>query len=147
MKFKQKPDDEPVSFQIASMIDIVFLLLIFFIVASQLKEMETEKELTLPIADAAKTKQSEGVQEILLNVLSNNNVRVGGVEIAMPQLSEELRRIAAGSEYETKKIIIRGDKKALYGRIMSIMSACAQANLWNVSFATFQEPPDTGEKQ
>jgi len=30
MKFKQKPDDEPVSFQIASMIDIVFLLLIFF---------------------------------------------------------------------------------------------------------------------
>jgi biopolymer transport protein ExbD len=126
------------------MIDIVFLLLIFFIVASQMKEMEMEKEVTLPIADASQTKRAEGTQEILINVLEDNRVKVGGTVIETAKLAMELRRIAGEDENTVKKIVIRGDQKALYGRIMRIMAACAQANLWNVSFATFQEEEDTG---
>lgn len=126
------------------MIDIVFLLLIFFIVASQMKEMEMEKEVTLPIADASQTKRADGTQEILINVLKDNRVKVGGTVVETTELATELRRIADQDENAVKKIVIRGDQKALYGRIMRIMAACAQANLWNVSFATFQEEEDTG---
>ena len=38
-------------------------------------------------------------------------------------------------------VIIRGDKKSLFGRTMRLMAACAEAGLWNVSFAVYQEDP------
>jgi biopolymer transport protein ExbD len=139
MKFKKKETNEEIGFQVASMIDIVFLLLIFFIVASQLQDLELEKQVSLPIADSAQAKKSDGVQEILINVLSNGVVKVSGTELPMEKLSEELRKVAESSDKADKKIIIRGDKNAHYGRMMNIMRSCAQAGLWNVSFAAFQE--------
>jgi len=138
MKFKKGHDDPPVGFQLASMIDIVFLLLIFFIVASQLQELELDKEVSLPIADASHAKKSEGMQEIRINVLADGMVKVGGEAFPMDRLAAELRRISASSDKE-KKIVVRGDKKAHYGRVMRIMKSCADASLWNISFATFQE--------
>ena len=139
MKFKQINSEEEIGFQVASMIDIVFLLLIFFIVASQLQDLEIEKQVSLPIADSAQAKKSEGVQEILINVLSNGVVKVSGSELPMNKLAEELRKVADTSDKSEKKILIRGDKNAHYGRMMRIMRSCAQAGLWNVSFAAFQE--------
>ena len=139
MKFKQINSEEEIGFQVASMIDIVFLLLIFFIVASQLQDLELEKQVSLPIADSAQTKKSDGVQEILINVLSNGVVKVSGSEFPMNKLAEELRKVADSSDKDEKKILIRGDKNAHYGRMMRIMRSCAQAGLWNVSFAAFQE--------
>ena len=139
MKFKKGHDEEAIGFQVASMIDIVFLLLIFFIVASQLQDLELEKEVSLPIADAAHSKKSDGMQEILINVLSNGAVKVSGNVLPIEKLAEELRKVADASEKTEKKILIRGDKNAHYGRIMNIMRSCANAGLWNVSFAAFQE--------
>ena len=139
MKFKQINSEEEIGFQVASMIDIVFLLLIFFIVASQLQDLELEKQVSLPIADSAQTKKSEGVQEILINVLSNGTVKVSGSVLPMEKLAEELRKVAESSDKDEKKIFIRGDKQAHYGRMMRIMRSCAEAGLWNVSFAAFQE--------
>ena len=139
MKFKQINSEEEIGFQVASMIDIVFLLLIFFIVASQLQDLELEKQVSLPIADSAQTKKSDGVQEILINVLSNGTVKVSGSVLPMEKLAEELRKVAESSDKDEKKIFIRGDKNAHYGRIMRIMRSCAEAGLWNVSFAAFQE--------
>ena len=144
MKFKKREENEAVGFQVASMIDIVFLLLIFFIVASQMKELEAEKEVKLPVADASATKVADGFKEILINVLPDNRIKVGGNIVETIELAAELRRLAEEDQSSTMKILIRGDQKALYGRIMRIMAACAQANLWNVSFATFQEEEDTG---
>jgi biopolymer transport protein ExbD len=138
MKFKKTVEDEPVGFQVASMIDIVFLLLIFFIVASQLQELEFSKEVTLPIADASQTKKSEGTQEIRLNVLEDGTIKVGDEVFAPERVAAELRRVADDAARPVK-ILIRGDQKAHYGRMMRIMRSCAEASLWNVSFATFQE--------
>ena len=77
MKFR-KFNIEDVPMQTTSLIDIVFLLLIFFIVSSQYKNMEVETEVTLPIADSASVVQTEGVDEITLNVTGKGNIKVGG---------------------------------------------------------------------
>ncbi len=139
MKFKKTHIDEAVGIQMASMIDIVFLLLIFFVVSSQLKDLELEKEVTLPIADSSQKKESEGFLEIQVNVLPNNMIKVGDSIIDVDKLPTELAKLAKETGGKDKKIIIRGDKKAHYGRIMRIMGSCAAANIWNVSFATFKE--------
>jgi biopolymer transport protein ExbD len=114
--------------------------LIFFIVASQLQELEFSKEVELPIADASRTKKSEGMQEIRLNVLEDGTIKVGEDVFPPERVAAELRRVAEDSSMPVK-ILLRGDQEAHYGRIMRIMRACAAANLWNISFATFQEPP------
>jgi len=139
MKFKKAHIDEEVGVQMASMIDIVFLLLIFFVVSSQLKELEIEKEVTLPIADFSQKKESEGFLEIQVNVLPNNMIKVGDSIIEIDKLPEELDKLTKVTGGKEKKIIIRGDRKSQYGRVMRIMNACAAANVWNVSFATFKE--------
>ncbi len=139
MKFKKAHIDEEVGVQMASMIDIVFLLLIFFVVSSQLKELEIEKEVTLPIADFSQKKESEGFLEIQVNVLPNNMIKVGDSIIEIDKLPEELAKLTKITSGKEKKIIIRGDRKAQYGRVMRIMNSCAAANIWNVSFATFKE--------
>ncbi|HQL09903.1 MAG TPA: biopolymer transporter ExbD [Lentisphaeria bacterium] len=144
MKFRRLEEDEITAFQVSPLIDIVFQLLTFFLVTATLQELEFAKEVELPIADAALTKQSEGFQEIRLNVLADGQIKVGDDLISMDRLAAELRRVAAEGGPGDKKILIRGDKQSHYGKIMRIMAACAQADLWNVSFATYQEEPNKG---
>ena len=141
MRFKAQADIEVIGFQIASMIDIVFLLLIFFLVASELKEMDIEHEVVLPIAEDSNSKQNEGFEEIVINVEGSESgaVKVGGNVISFNELSSELKRISSNSA--ERKIVIRGDKQALYGKVMRLMRACAEADIWNVTFATFKEEP------
>jgi len=120
------------------MSDVVFQLLIFFLVAATFAQLEVSQDITLPIADAALSKQQEGATELRINVLSDGQVKVGSAIYPVDQLAAELRRVAATIDGE-KKVILRGDQKAHYGKIMRIMAACAQADLWNISFATYQE--------
>ena len=138
MKFKMLPEEPEVGFQIAPMSDVVFQMLIFFLVAATFSQMEVASDVALPIADASQPKQQEGVTELRINVLADGQVKVGSEMYPVEQLAAELRRVAAATEGE-KKVIIRGDQKAHYGKMMRIMASCAQADLWNVSFATYQE--------
>jgi len=138
MKFKMLPEEPEVNFQIAPMSDVVFQLLIFFLVAATFAQLEVSQDIRLPIADASQPKQQEGATELRVNVLADGQVKVGNAIYPVEQLAAELRRVAAAMEGE-KKVIIRGDQKAHYGKMMRIMAACAQADLWNVSFATYQE--------
>lgn len=140
MKFR-KFNIEDVPMQTTSLIDIVFLLLIFFIVSSQYKNMEVETEVTLPIADSASVVQTEGVDEITLNVTGKGNIKVGGEVFSMEQLTKALQNEIDADPSRERRVIIRGDKKALFGRTMRLMAACAEAGLWNVSFAVYQEDP------
>ena len=142
MKIKAKPEDEIIGFSIAAMIDIVFLLLIFFIVASQMKEIDIEIEVALPVAADSAIRRNEGIEELFINVTDGESgvIKVGGRIISFNELAGELQRIA--SDDAEKKIVIRGDSNALHGRVMRLMRACAEANMWNVTFATYQEAED-----
>lgn len=140
MKFRNF-NIEDVPMQTTSLIDIVFLLLIFFIVSSQYKNMEVETEVTLPVADSAKVVQTEGVDEITLNVTAAGNIKVGGEVFPMEKLTAALQNEIDAAPDRERRVIIRGDKKSLFGRSMRLMAACAEVGLWNVSFAVYQEDP------
>ena len=103
--------------------------------------MEVETEVTLPIADSASVVQTEGVDEITLNVTGKGNIKVGGEVFSMEQLTKALQNEIDADPSRERRVIIRGDKKALFGRTMRLMAACAEAGLWNVSFAVYQEDP------
>jgi biopolymer transport protein ExbD len=138
MKFSSR-QPEPAGIQLAPMIDIVFLLLIFFIVTWQFSRYETELDVSVPTAEeGAELTRPKG--EIIINVLSNGTIRVEGATVDLPQLRDKLAAIAR--QFENQPVRIRGDGSVAYQRIVEVIDTCSKAGIWNISFATQKPQPE-----
>ena len=137
MKFSNR-EPEPATMQLAPMIDIVFLLLIFFIVTWQYTRSETELSVSVPTAE-------EGVQknrargEIIINILADGSLRVEGGNVDLLQLREKLTAVA--KQYKNQPVRIRGDGSVNYQRIVEVIDTCQKSGIWNISFATQRPEP------
>jgi len=138
MKFSSR-QPESASMQLAPMIDIVFLLLIFFIVTWQFTRSETELKVSVPTAEeGAEPSRQRG--EIIINVMPDGEIRVEGSSVNLEQLRDKLATIAR--QYENQPVRIRGDGSVPYQRIVEVIDTCQKAGIWNISFAT--QRPNTG---
>lgn len=135
IKFIQTAEEEP-GFQMTPMIDVVFQLLVFFMCISSMAAIEQVKDIKLPMADHSKTKDTRSPGEAVINVKENGEIIVDGVTYEPEGLTQLFKKTR---EKGSVTILVRGDKEALYGRIMKIMSACAEADIWEVSFAAYRE--------
>lgn len=125
--------------QLAPMIDIVFLLLIFFIVTWQFSRSETELDVSVPTAEeGAELDRPKG--EIIINVLEDRTIRVEGSTVDLAQLHTKLAAIAR--QFENQPVRIRGDGKVDYQRIVEVIDTCQKAGIWNISFATQRPTQD-----
>lgn len=137
MKFSSR-EPEPATMQLAPMIDIVFLLLTFFIVTWQYTRSETELSVKVPTAE-------EGVQknrargEIIINVLADGTIRIEGNSVNFTQLREKLTAIS--KQYKNQPVRIRGDGGVSYQRIVEVIDTCQKSGIWNISFATQRPEP------
>jgi biopolymer transport protein ExbD len=132
MKF-QKSQLEPAAMQLAPMIDIVFLLLIFFIVTWQFSRSETELKISVPSSqEGADPKRVLG--EIIVNVRANGEVVVEGQVMSQDQLKQKLSAIAR--QHQNQPVRLRGDSKAEYQMMVEVIDTCQKAGIWNISFAT-----------
>lgn len=124
--------------QLAPMIDIVFLLLIFFIVTWQFTKSETELSVSVPTAqEGADPERQSG--EIVINILIDGSIRVEGATVDLEQLLAKLAPIAAA--FENQPVRIRGDGGVEYQRIVEVIDTCQKAGIWNISFATQRPAP------
>jgi biopolymer transport protein ExbD len=122
--------------QLAPLIDIMFLLLIFFMAAFVFFELETELNISVPSADESKEiVRSPG--EIIINVRSDGTVVVNQRKLTYEELALMLKRISG--LYKGQPVIIRGDKETRHKHIVRILDICAGTDIWNVSFATMKE--------
>lgn len=137
MKFTSR-QPEPATMQLAPMIDIVFLLLIFFIVTWQFTRSETELSVSVPTAEEGADPQRQR-GEIVINILSDNTIRVEGLTVTLPQLQEKLSLIA--KQHENQPVRIRGDGAVAYQRIVEVIDTCQKSGIWNISFATQKPAP------
>jgi len=137
MKFSSR-QPEPANMQLAPMIDIVFLLLIFFIVTWQFTKSETELSVSVPTAQEGADPQRQ-LGEIVINILSDGSIKVEGGTVDLAQLLEKLASIAA--QYENQPVRIRGDGGVAYQRIVEVIDTCQKAGIWNISFATQKPAP------
>ena len=132
MKF-QKRQLEPAAMQLAPMIDIVFLLLIFFIVTWQFSRSETEMKISVPSSqEGADPKRVLG--EIIVNVRATGEVVVEGQVMSQAQLKQKLSAIA--KQHKNQPVRLRGDAKCEYQTIVEVIDTCQKAGIWNISFAT-----------
>ena len=133
-----------IGFNMTPMIDIVFLLIIFFLVSSHLARQETQVELDLPDAASSDRAEEEDVRRIVVNVKSDQQILVGSVPTDVTRLealltyeSQKMRRSPAARPLEVR---IRTDRRVPYQAVEPILLACAQSGIWNVKFAVTAEP-------
>jgi biopolymer transport protein ExbD len=133
-------EDEPIIFM-APMIDMVFLLLIFFLVTGAFARLESELGITVPTADEAQpARRTPG--EIIINLAADGTIIVNQRQLTLDELRDILVKI--GQLYKDQSVIIRGDRDAMFGRAIAILDACAKAGIWNVSFAAL--PSEAGKE-
>ncbi|BDS08254.1 biopolymer transporter ExbD [Oceaniferula spumae] len=132
MKFQTR-EPESAAFPLAPMIDVVFLLLIFFIATMQFSQSERELNVSVPVAEeGADARQTVG--ELIVNVRDNGEVVVDHAVMTQEQLYSKLTRIAA--VHKNQAIRIRGDGKVEYQKIVEVIDICQKAGIPNISFAT-----------
>lgn len=121
------------------MIDILLLLLCFFIISWQYSKSETELKVAVPTAQEGAEPNDRQRGEIIINVLADGGIRVEGLAVNRPQLLEKLSAIA--KQYKNQPVRIRGDGGVAYQRIVEVIDTCQKAGIWNISFATQRPEP------
>lgn len=121
------------------MIDILLLLLCFFIISWQYSKSETELKVAVPTAQEGAEPNDRQRGEIIINVLADGVIRVEGLSVDRPQLLEKLSAIA--KQYKNQPVRIRGDGGVAYQRIVEVIDTCQKAGIWNISFATQRPEP------
>ena len=131
-------------FNMTPMIDVVFLLIIFFLVSSHLVRQDTQVELeevSLPQAHSGQRAEQDQIRRVVVNVLpdqeSGGRIIVGG----RPMPSRELGELIAygkraGHHLEVR---IRSDRQVPYRVVEPVMIACARAGVWRVTFAVVEK--------
>ncbi len=120
-------------FQIAPMVDILLVLLCFFIVTWSFARKEMELDVKVPAAQSGKEPVS-AVNQTVLNVKQDGTVVLNRKTISQAELAEKLTELA--KIYPDYAIILRGDERAAYKAIVSVLDICRAAGIWNVAFAT-----------
>jgi biopolymer transport protein ExbD len=131
MPLKTSQLEEP-SINLTSMLDVVMLLIIFFMLSTQFREEERQYDVKLPtVSDAAAlTGQPD---EIIVNVAANGEITVRQATVDLAQLEAMMR--LAYEKFAGQGVILRGDGSAPYQRIMDVMSACRRGGIQNLSLA------------
>ncbi|MFM8715590.1 MAG: ExbD/TolR family protein [Spartobacteria bacterium] len=144
----RKKDVQTVEMQMGPMIDMVFLLLVFFMVSAKPVKQESDINIGLP-GTVAQEEALEIPDEQRIQIQPNGQVMLNDqpmdspASAEMPALLSTLKRFkeSADSNKSEALITIDADDAANHERIVQVLNACAQAKITGVTFA------DAGEEE
>jgi biopolymer transport protein ExbD len=139
MRVARVQDRGSLEFNMTPMIDVTFLLIIFFLVSSHLAKQEVQLELDLPTAASGQeaNDEHEEARRVTVNVQADGAMHLGSETVTSQELTERLAfegRQATG-QGEDLEVRIRCDRSVPYRAIEPIMLACARGGVWRVTFA------------
>jgi biopolymer transport protein ExbD len=126
------------SLNLTPMIDVVFLLIIFFIVSSNLIQQDVSMPLDLPAAKTVKPLKESETRKITINIPKSRTVLIGTQPTDPAKLHKLFLRQRQTWGEETE-IRIRTNKDIPYGEIEPILVLAAECGIWDVSFAVVEK--------
>lgn len=144
MNFRKQHSIEPTPMQLAPLVDVLFLLVIFFAVTSQYAKNEQVMDISVPAADEGKNKDSRNVGEIIINIKTEGEIVVNGQELSEEELLLKLKNIVV--IYKDQAVILRGDEVADYKHVIRVLNTCQKAGIWNIAFATRKPEQEASKK-
>lgn len=107
--------------ELTPIIDMVFLLLIFFLIATTFHQTEREMQIVLPYSASAGP-ISTALREIVINVDTEGNIIVSGTRITEDDLASLIAEAVAGNPEQ--KVTVRGDRQTAYANVFRVLDIC-----------------------
>ena len=136
MNFRKGINEQSIGFQMAPMVDIIFLLLIFFIAAAVYSQWESKLEIKVPTADSG-LNRARYPGEAIVNIDKDGRFFLNSVEYSPERLESLLSRLA--STYPDQPVVIRPDRATDCKYLIQVIDICAKTDISNLSFATVKE--------
>lgn len=133
MRFSRKEPHKATSIELTSMLDVIFLLLCFFVTISVFSQWESEISIKLPTAGTAET-PDRMPGEVIVNLTKDGTISVNGVKLSLEDLKSRLSKVA--EYYPGQPVIIRADRDTKYDMLIKLVDTCRAADIWNFSLAT-----------
>lgn len=125
------PDEDP-SVDLTPMIDIVFLLIAFFMILASVVSDELI-DIKVPLAEEAKVPEEKGERQFV-TLKNDGSLFFGSRQVTSAQLQNLL-----ANERESRpdmRVYLRADSNVSHRYVNEVMNACAQAGILNIIFAT-----------
>ena len=119
--------------QLAPLVDVLLLLLIFFLMTWNAARNENELDVKVPKASSAKEKMAP-IGDVIVNVKADGNVVVNRRTLSSAELTQLLKGLVQLSADQA--VVIRGDEAGAYKNIVNVLNICSEAGVTNVAFAT-----------
>ncbi len=119
--------------QLAPLVDVLLLLLIFFLMTWNAARNENELDVKVPKASAAKEKTAP-IGDVVVNVKADGNVVVNRRSLSPAELTDMLKNLV--QLYPDQAVVIRGDEAGAYKNVIGVLNICSEAGVTNVAFAT-----------
>ena len=138
MPLKTHLDEQP-TLNLTPMIDIVFLLIIFFMVGTKFTELERKISLKVPqVVDRGAL--TAAPERKVVNVYRDGTITLDGAMVSIDQLTPRLA--AARAQYSDLGVLVRGDAKGEFQGVAAVLNACKQAEVRDLGISVRLTPPD-----
>ncbi len=139
MPLKTHQDDLP-AINLTPMIDIVFNLIIFFMVCTRFTDIEKKVDLSVPQVGGA-SGLSAVQRSRMINIHRDGSIVLDSQPVTLTELRSILA--AANRQYEGLEVTIRGDGFTPYQHVAAVMTACRQAGISEMGIAVAPGDPTT----
>ncbi|QDT02618.1 Biopolymer transport protein ExbD [Rubripirellula lacrimiformis] len=140
MAVKIKRSSVASTLSLTPLIDVVFLLLIFFLVTSEFEDEERRLDIVLPSATSA-VPMTGKPREVIVDIDATGTFYVGGQATTLDELRGVLETAVANNP-TNQSVVIRADRETSFQPVVSVMDACNRTGVSDYAVTT-QEGPGT----
>jgi biopolymer transport protein ExbD len=149
MKFKSSTDDDELQINLTPLIDIVFLLLIFFMVSTTFTK-ESQLKIQLPEAKGEESRPQE-IPQLIIEISALGVYAVKGpsdeaarqvLNTSPDALQRVIRTAAENQDQDKMVVIVRADKQTPHEAVIRALSVAGQLGLTRITFATESQSGD-----
>ena len=129
MRFRNE-SDENFSFDLTPLVDVVFLLLIFFMVSTVFVDFKRQMDISLPPSKSSVPSKIKEPVKVELTV--DKQIFLNGEKVTLEEFESALSKIALS---KTSAAVIRADKNLPYGNVIKIMGILQSAKILDIGVA------------
>lgn len=134
MKIPSQARSYGVQFNLTPMIDIVFLLIIFFLVASYLSGSENHETIQLAKAAGGSFTAEESPRRIVVTITADGQLLISGQVVTISDFSTQIRPAKNEKPDRDLEIRLRADRRVPYDLVEPLLVECARAGISKIKF-------------
>ena len=139
MRIRDSQGEQDMPINLMPLIDMVFLLLIFFLVATSFAQEERDQRVKLPITSSPKP-LSAPPRQVIINVLADGTTTIGGRAYPPDKLQALLRRVSHNEP--NRMVLIRADQRSIHKYFAGVVRLCLKAGINEVKIGYIVQGPE-----